>query len=206
MEPGLSAADVDQLSQLLGECHLEEEQAALAQVMRPAVHHVAAPSTGTASAMSVEPWADEMMRRLQGCSSPDAGRAVCAELMVAFQAQQQQQFEQQLLLQRPQSGLQQIGSEPEAEARLQSLQGANRVIVRALRAMSDRQRTLGNRCRHAEETAGKLSSELQARDEQLHASERAKAMLQSHLQVLLRNEQGMDLAPQVQQLPGGPCS
>eukprot|EP00931_Biecheleriopsis_adriatica_P006359 TRINITY_DN107772_c0_g1_i1.p1 TRINITY_DN107772_c0_g1~~TRINITY_DN107772_c0_g1_i1.p1 ORF type:complete len:207 (-),score=73.36 TRINITY_DN107772_c0_g1_i1:95-715(-) len=202
MEPGLTAQDVDQLSQLLGECHLHEEQNALAQVMRPLAAGAgygssgpSAPASSTAAAAG--PWADELMRRLQGCSSPEEGKAACAELMAAFHQQQSQPKElheqlEQLQLQ-PQA--RQAPTEPDASARLQSLQGANRVIVRALRVMSDRQREQGSRCRQAEEMVVKLASELQARDEQLRASERAKALLESHLQLVLRKEDNFDMQP-----------
>lgn len=227
MDPGLLAQDVDQLSQLLGECHLHEERDALAQAMLPLALGQGSCSQGLANAspsssvvpspgLAAEagPWADELMKRLQGCRSQEEGRATCAELLASFHQQQQQdQLDirlQQMQLQ-PGSGQSPgpAGAAREADlaARLQSLQGANRVIVRALRVMSERQRQQGSRCQQAEEIAAKLAAELQARDEQLHASERAKAMLQSHLQVLLRREDALDdRGAQVQHLPGRPCS
>ncbi|CAK9004939.1 unnamed protein product [Durusdinium trenchii] len=164
-------------------------------------------STAVASGL----YADELLRRLQGCQSLDEGRATCAEMMTAFH----QEHSQQLLRPRvpakavPAQEAQEVAS-PYArtldvssdflEARLQSLQGANRVIVRALRIMSERLREQGQRSRQAEETVEQLKSELQAQSEQLRASERAKALLQSRVEVLLREDF------QMPQGCGRPCS
>eukprot|EP00440_Ansanella_granifera_P075290 gb/GFBE01081709.1/.p1 GENE.gb/GFBE01081709.1/~~gb/GFBE01081709.1/.p1 ORF type:complete len:225 (+),score=59.83 gb/GFBE01081709.1/:1-675(+) len=224
MDAGLSAQDVDQLSQLLGECHLHEERAALAQVMMPiatcaaqmapgpVASQPAAGSTAVAPAVAdAMPWADELMRRLQSCSSPEEGRAACAEAMAAFhQHQSQPALHEQLerLSLQPQQPAAASQQGADLAARLHALQGANRVIVRALARMSERQREQGRRCQQAEEAAVRLSGELQARDEQLHASERAKAMLQSHLQLLLRKEECLEnaLQSQAHHLPGRSCS
>lgn len=65
--------------------------------------------------------------------------------------------------------------------------------------MSERLREQGQRSRQAEETVEQLKSELQAQSEQLRASERAKALLQSRVEVLLRE----DFMPQE---CGRPCS
>ncbi|OLP84747.1 hypothetical protein AK812_SmicGene34345 [Symbiodinium microadriaticum] len=142
------------------------------------------------------------MRRLQGCSSPEEGRETCAEMIAAFH-QDQQQSSQRLLPARvpahyaaaPMNSAvpAAAGYGPNAEftARLQALQGANRVIVRALRILSARVREEGNRRRESEETVAQLKAELEAREEQLRASERAKALLQSRVAVLL---QGQDAA------------
>ncbi|CAJ1351049.1 unnamed protein product, partial [Effrenium voratum] len=241
MDVALFAQDVDQLSQLLGECHLHEERDALAQVMMPIASYagqlasgIQSPGGGGGGAASGL-WADELMRRLQGCQSMDEGRATCAEMMAAFH---EDQHSQQLHPPRvpavpmmtgmpctpsmpsapsasmpsaqslpaatmaPDAGMRAApAANAELTARLQSLQGANRVIVRALRIMSERLREQGNRSRQAEETVARLQSELQARDEQLRASERAKAMLQSRVEVLLRGE-----AFDMPQVCSRPCS
>jgi len=204
MDVALFASDVDQLSQLLGECHLHEERDALKQVMMPIASYAGQLASGLqapyASAASSGLYADELLRRLQGCQSLDEGRATCAEMMTAFH---QDQHSQQLLRpcvpvapvpleSRPMETAQAVqpaGSvNAELMARLQSLQGANRVIVRALRIMSERLREQGQRSRQAEETVEQLKSELEAQSEQLRASERAKALLQSRVEVLLREE------------------
>eukprot|EP00434_Breviolum_minutum_P013484 symbB.v1.2.011887.t1/scaffold806.1/size231046/14 len=145
-------------------------------------------------------YADELLRRLQGCQSFDEGRATCAEMMNAFH---QDQHCQQLLRPRnvpaptipassatpmEQTASGSVNANAELMARLQSLQGANRLIVRALRIMSERLREQGQRSRQAEETVEQLKSELQAQGDQLRASERAKALLQSRLEVMLRED------------------
>mmetsp|Transcript_59163 Transcript_59163/g.105152 ORF Transcript_59163/g.105152 Transcript_59163/m.105152 type:complete len:208 (+) Transcript_59163:65-688(+) len=197
MDGGLLLAEVDQLSQLLGECHLHDERAALAQAMLPVA--AAAHSAGTcrlASSSSAVlsaagPWADELMRRLHCCSSEEEGRAACAELIAGFHEHQQQRplHEQMQQLHISAPGV--AGPVPAADlaARLHTLQGANRVIVRALRVMSERQRTEASGRQRAEEKIEQLAADIEALKDQLHASERAKALLQSHLQVLVRNEQ-----------------
>ncbi|CAK8997938.1 unnamed protein product [Durusdinium trenchii] len=209
MDVALFAQDVDQLSQLLGECHLHEERDALAQVMMPIASYAGqlasglqSPYASTAAASGL--YADELLRRLQGCQSLDEGRATCAEMMTAFH----QEHSQQLLRPRvpakavPAQEAQEVQAAGVNEllARLQSLQGANRVIVRALRIMSERLREQGQRSRQAEETVEQLKSELQAQSEQLRASERAKALLQSRVEVLLREDF------QMPQGCGRPCS
>lgn len=237
--------DMDQLAHLLEECHLHEEKAALRQVMLPvgavtggppAQTGPFAPSSSPAhstagsecTTTAIGPWADEMMRRLQGCSSTAEGRAVCAQLLTEFQQQLEGQAAQgdtaalgsalmalslgatpehsphAAKLHLSQQLLQAQQQVQQLQARLHALQGANRVIVRALRTMSERQRQLGTRCHRAEEAASQLATELQLRDEQLQASERAKANVQLHLQLLLRQETG----PFVTQahMSGPPCS
>eukprot|EP00434_Breviolum_minutum_P013482 symbB.v1.2.011885.t1/scaffold806.1/size231046/12 len=204
MDVALFASDVDQLSQLLGECHLHEERDALKQVMMPIASYAGLtsglPAPYSSATASSGLYADELLRRLQGCQSFDEGRATCAEMMNAFH---QDQHCQQLLRPRnvpaptipassatpmEQTAPGSVNANAELMARLQSLQGANRVIVRALRIMSERLREQGQRSRQAEETVEQLKSELQAQGDQLRASERAKALLQSRLEVMLRED------------------
>mmetsp|Transcript_58396 Transcript_58396/g.121263 ORF Transcript_58396/g.121263 Transcript_58396/m.121263 type:complete len:224 (-) Transcript_58396:63-734(-) len=222
MDVALLASDVDQLSQLLGECHLHEEREALAQVMMPIATYAGQlasgiqaplPGSSVSAAAASGPWAEELMRRLQGCSSPEEGRETCAEMIAAFH-QDQQQSSQRLLPARvpahyaaapmTSAAPAAAGYGPNAEftARLQALQGANRVIVRALRILSARVREEGNRRRESEETVAQLKAELEAREEQLRASERAKALLQSRVAVLL---QGQDAAGMPEASFSTPC-
>jgi hypothetical protein len=50
-------------------------------------------------------------------------------------------------------------------------------------------KALLQRCDHAEAANARLTAELGSCQEQLHASERAKATLQSHLHLLMRPEE-----------------
>lgn len=132
------------------------------------------------------------MRRLQGCSSTADGRATCQQLLTEFQqhlsqAAQAQQGVQCTTWQQERQRQQEL----QLQARLEALQGANRVIVRALKALSERQKELGARCQLAEEAGARLTAQLLLCSEQLQASERAKAAVQSHLEVLLRQENSL---------------
>jgi hypothetical protein len=83
------------------------------------------------------------------------------------------------------------------------LQGANRVIVRALRSFSERQSGLRKRCLQAEEANACLAEQLRQCQEQLQASERAKTTLQSHLQLMnSRSSEAVHLS----HFGGPPCS
>jgi len=176
----LLAAEMEQLTQILQECHLHEADLCGAP---------AAPSQATATAAggigltpqsntsTVGPWADELVQQLQHCKTPEEGQSLCAEALVAFQRHQ----------------CNDPSSCPQ-HTRLQNLQSANRVIVRALRVFSERRNTIQARCHQAEEANSNLAEQLRVCQEQLAASERAKANLQSHLQLM--NSSMSDLAYQ----------
>eukprot|EP00913_Durusdinium_trenchii_P003020 g2792.t1 len=255
MDVALFAQDVDQLSQLLGECHLHEERDALAQVMMPIASYAGQLASGkhfscllpderspvgwcsaglqspyASTAVASGLYADELLRRLQGCQSLDEGRATCAEMMLGstnvwsqkqplwevyprqvahicfslslalslslFSALRMtafhQEHSQQLL--RPRVPAKAV---PAQEAQEVQAAGVNELLARlqSLQGSSWRQRS-----RQAEETVEQLKSELQAQSEQLRASERAKALLQSRVEVLLREDF------QMPQGCGRPCS
>lgn len=115
---------------------------------------------------TVAQWADEMVQRLQSCSSPQEASARCAELLAIF---------------RQQCG----GADPNVNPqRLQKLQGANSVLLRGLRSLNQRRREAAERAQRAEEANERLAAELARCQEALHASERAKGALQYHLQLM----------------------
>lgn len=159
--------DLDQLSEILRQCHLHEEE-----VCGPSV--AAAPANAMPAAnddaSNVGPWAEKLLQQLQCCASVEEGRALCTEALVAFHQHQG-------------SASCSSGACPYS-GRLEKLQGANKVIVRALRSVSQRMSTMQERARQAEETNAHLAEQLRLCQEQLKASERAKANLQSHLQLM----------------------
>mmetsp|Transcript_515 Transcript_515/g.1403 ORF Transcript_515/g.1403 Transcript_515/m.1403 type:complete len:236 (-) Transcript_515:439-1146(-) len=160
----LLAAEMDELSRVLQECHLNEGDVCGAS---PAAAPAAAPS-------QAGKWAEELVRQLQSCSSPEQGQAICAEALAAFHKHQAGM------------GCGAAGACTHAE-RLGRLQGANKVLVRALRAFLQRQAAAQARARQAEEANVRLMEQLRQCQEQLQASERAKANLQSHLQLMNSN-------------------
>lgn len=181
----LDVGDMDQLARLLTECHLEEDLRVAAAALPPML---AQPQEGPPAEelQTAQPWAEELTRRLQGCASPAEAPALCAEFLVGFRqqaAQQQQQLQQQAC---------HGAAGCEHARRLESVRGANRVIVRALRALSEKQREASERARQAECAAMGLAEELRRCQEQLQASERSKAMLQAHLQVMSSSNGGVE--------------
>merc|ERR1719482_2601534 len=70
--------DMDQLSEILRQCHLHEEEVCGAAAAAPANM---APS---ASVNLVGPWADKLLQQLQCCASVEEGRALCEEALRAF--------------------------------------------------------------------------------------------------------------------------
>lgn len=208
----LWSADIEHLAQILRECHLDDNEVSpgfiagansvsMAPAAAPAAASSAAvpvppsPAAVTAAAAAVVcPWADELVRRLQGCASPEEARSLCAEALVSFHQQQA-------------SNTMHSSSETcTLQMRLQKLQGANKVIIRALRAMSERQQPLHNRCQQAEEQNVLLAEELRRTREQLQAAERAKANLQSHLHLMNSNLTEAPFRDHQSGPPGAPFS
>lgn len=158
--------DIDQLSEILMQCHLHEEE-----VLGSSSTAQPDPSTGaSASGTTVGPWADELVHKLQGVASVEEGRALCAQALQAYHQHQ--------------AGVCCSSGSCPYSGRLEKLQGANKVIVKALRQVSQRISDSQARARHAEEANQKLAEQLRLCQEQLKASERAKANLQSHLQLM----------------------
>jgi len=159
------------LERLLRECHIEDDVATgahwassasganAAAVVAPDARHDAALLTH-----AVAPWADEMVRQMQGCASADEARPKCAEMLVAFHSQ---------------TG----AADPNAE-RLRTVQGANSALLRGFRSMYHKHRELTAQHQRAEEAFVTLASEFAKCQEALRASERAKSTLQYHLQLM----------------------
>jgi hypothetical protein len=155
---------MDQLTQILQQCHLHEEEVCGA----PAVE--AANTASSDAASTVGPWADKLLQELQCCASVEEGRTLCAEALWAFQQHQ--------------AGTCCSNGTCAYGGRLEKLQGANKVIVRALQVVAQRMKDMKARARAAEEANASLAEQLRLCQEQLKASERAKANLQSHLQLM----------------------
>jgi hypothetical protein len=165
-------ADMDQLIQILQDCHLHEEE--LTGAPPVAVANSGQHMEGSNQPPSVVgTWADELVRQLQGCASPVEARAICADALSAFHHQQA-------------SASCNSNSCPTAQ-RLQRLQGANGVIVKALKNVTAQHGRLQARCRQSEDENARLAEQLRICQEQLQASERANSMLQAHLQVMSSN-------------------
>lgn len=199
-DSALPMDDVELLAQILRDCHLHDASAPdeasrpvhqstmlpcggfpthqppaddvelLAQMLRDRHLHdapvrsaqsISAPQSPIAP---VEQWADEMTRQMSGSASVEEARAKLVALLGVFQASAEQ---------------------PE---RLHALQGANRVLLQGFRQLHARSRVLDAERRRAEETSAQLAAELARCQEALRASERAKGMLQYHIQL-------MDLRP-----------
>jgi hypothetical protein len=159
--------EMDQLTQILIQCHLHEEEVCGAAA--PAEPTVAAPPDLT----GVDSWANQLVQQLQCCASVEQGRALCAEALLAFRQHQ--------------AGSCCSAATCPYGGRLEKLQGANKVIIRALRALSQRHVASQARVRQVEEANAHLAEQLRQCQEQLQASERAKANLQSHLQMMNSN-------------------
>jgi hypothetical protein len=162
-------ADMEQLAQILQECHLHEAEIAGTEPQSNLSSPSPPGAIDTAFGAAGQ-WADELVNRLQNCATPQEGHALCAEALLAFH--HKQGCASNLC--------------PTAE-RLKKLQGANRVIVRALRGVSERQGGLRMRCQQAEEENAHLAEQLRQCQEKLRVSELAKSTLQSHLELMNSN-------------------
>jgi len=168
--PALPVDDMELLEQILRECHLHD-----AAPVRPSPHAAMQPSTmafpsmesaqSGSSAVTLEQWADEMVRQLHSCSSIEEARPKCAEMLAAFQQRSGQRSV--------------IDSE-----RMRTLQGANSALLRGFRNLYHRQREEAARQKRVEEDNRQMAAELAQCREALQASERAKAALQYHLQLM----------------------
>jgi len=190
LQADLDNQDMDLLERILRDCHLDDslEEAAVASRVEPAPAH--APALPLPA--DVGSWADEMMRQLQVCGSPEEGRARCAEMFAAFHQRSCQPQDQGRGVPTAPSftACSSSGSccNPETPCahseRLQKVQGANRVIVRAIRTLTQRHKELSERARCAESFAISAATELQRCQEALQTSERAKGTLQMHLSLM----------------------
>eukprot|EP00747_Dinoflagellata_sp_TGD_P187152 gnl/TRDRNA2_/TRDRNA2_44666_c0_seq1.p1 gnl/TRDRNA2_/TRDRNA2_44666_c0~~gnl/TRDRNA2_/TRDRNA2_44666_c0_seq1.p1 ORF type:complete len:256 (-),score=51.02 gnl/TRDRNA2_/TRDRNA2_44666_c0_seq1:208-975(-) len=153
----------------------------------------AAAGRRAAALADVRPYSEELLHRLQHCTTPDEARALCSEGLLTFH--EHRKMRDEAAAPRPNTTTCGSSAAPCSHAqRLQTLQGANKVIIRALRALSERQKQETLRREQAEETSRNALAELQRCQEQLQASERAKSQLQLHLQLMSSN------------LSEGPCS
>lgn len=173
-------ADMELLERILRDCHLGDVDgdagaAAGATAAVPSAVPAAAalPSEATV-AVPVQPWAEEMVRRLQGCNSPEEARDRSAELLLAFQQQQQQSFAASA------ASTLAPGVDPE---RLQKLRGANSVLLRGMKHLYQRQKEQAAQRERAEAACTLMAAELARCQEALRVSERQKGMLQYHLQL-----------------------
>lgn len=174
-EERLSTDDVELLERLLHGCHLTDVEAVSSSNIAQNVG--ALPSV---SPSAIDPWAGEMVRRLHGCPSSEEARSRCAEVLVSFKQEHQNQH--QAINHGSSSG-------PEPE-RLRMLQGANRVLLRGFRNLYRRQCQMDSQRQAAEERYSNMAAELARTQEALRASERANASLQFHLQ-LMKSPLGM---------------
>lgn len=182
--------ELDHLTRILADCHLHEKElcgAAAVSATEPPGSACAA--TGIKATADVHQWADELLKRLQCCASIDEGRALCSEALTAFHRCQ---------VETSCSGGYAF---PHAD-RLQKLQGANKVIVQALRSFSKRHAGIQARCQQTEEANAQLAEQLKQCQERLKASERAKANLQSHLQLMNSSVSESAFHPHLH----GPCN
>lgn len=167
--------DMELLEQILRECHLSDS-AGRSAAAQPAAMAGASASCSSAgqvqgevntAAVTLEQWADEMVRVLQCCSSVEEARPKCMEMLAMFQQTMAQ-------------------ANPDYQ-RLRTLQGANSALLRGFRNMYHRQREMTARQQQAEEENRRMAEELARCKEALQASERAKNALQYHLQLMGTN-------------------
>mmetsp|Transcript_120180 Transcript_120180/g.340232 ORF Transcript_120180/g.340232 Transcript_120180/m.340232 type:complete len:244 (-) Transcript_120180:168-899(-) len=190
-ESSLPSDDMELLAQILRECHLHDPSGAAASPIsaplpsqpeaagaavqadalsrtchiQPAAVPLAATHQGDSTAcVDLESWADEMLRRLQGCVSAEEAQPRAMELLAAF--------------------AQRHGNQQAQSEKMMALQGANGVLLRAFRSMHSRSREVERQRRHAEEVNAQLAAELARCQEALRSSERAKGTLQYHLQLM----------------------
>lgn len=190
---------MEQLEQILRDCHLHDDCPEAPDTVQQSAPCLSAssgiPTRSTAdnqssswtcvSATSVataKPWADELVQRLQGCSDFQEAHPLCVNALAALVTQ----------LQQPQAPAVEQSADRD---RLNKLQHANKVIVRALRTVSERQRDMAARAQQAEQANVHLLAELQTCREQLLASQRSNATLQSHLQLMSAGS-GQEAAPE----------
>uniref|UniRef100_A0A7S1SBA4 Uncharacterized protein n=1 Tax=Alexandrium catenella TaxID=2925 RepID=A0A7S1SBA4_ALECA len=152
-----------------GQAAAPAQAAALPQAMVPVQGSPQAPPAGTASGeqLAVVPWADELVRRLLGCPSPEEARARCIEVLTAFRQQDAAA----------------AAACPQAQ-RVQQLRSTNGVLLRGLRSLHRRHRDVDAQRLRAEEACARMAAELARCQEALRASERAKDNLQYHLQLM----------------------
>lgn len=198
----LSGDDVDFLERVLRECHLHDSTSAQVQPAQsqeqqppmapatPAAPPVvggqrpdAAGISGTrctpAGSSAVEPWVDALLQRLQACRSPEEARQPCTELLVTFAGSVPGGAPAAHGLP-AMSGAASV----QMEARMRNLQGANSVLLRGFRSLYHKQREAEAQRQRAEEACARLAAEFTRCQEQLQASERAKGLLQYHLQLV----------------------
>eukprot|EP00928_Gymnodinium_smaydae_P041130 TRINITY_DN27842_c0_g1_i1.p2 TRINITY_DN27842_c0_g1~~TRINITY_DN27842_c0_g1_i1.p2 ORF type:complete len:185 (-),score=53.30 TRINITY_DN27842_c0_g1_i1:184-714(-) len=155
------------LERILRDCSLHDGACDVAALVPRAAAASAAPPAQVQEADVLLPWADEMVRQLQACASPEEARPRCAEVLAAFRRQQQ---------------LEASGAVAQAE-RLRILRGANGALLRGFRSLYQQGLEQDARRRCLEEANARLASELAACQESLETSERARGALQYHLQL-----------------------
>lgn len=194
----LSGNDMDFLERVLREFHLHDAAPARetpatsvavgtaaavatavlapAGAMLPGVPGAGAETIGSRCApdasSTVGPWADALLHRLQASQSPEEARQRCVELLAGFANAS--------------------GGPPatsgaasvQMEGRLRSLQGANSVLLRGFRSLYHKHQEAEARRQRAEEVCARMAAELARCQEQLSQSERAKGLLQYHLQLV----------------------
>eukprot|EP00927_Polykrikos_kofoidii_P018799 TRINITY_DN18761_c0_g1_i1.p1 TRINITY_DN18761_c0_g1~~TRINITY_DN18761_c0_g1_i1.p1 ORF type:complete len:296 (-),score=56.50 TRINITY_DN18761_c0_g1_i1:128-904(-) len=185
---GLPSDDMELLERILRECHLHEEATASRQQnveqqqleqqrqqqqqdlhQQPSALPLSQSleSQGQPSQPTVESWAGELVRRLQNCASTDEANLMATELLTTFQQRKQEEWASAVQLDR-----------------LQKVQDANRVLLRGFRNLHRRSRAVDAQRCTAEEANTRLAAELVRSHEALHASERARSLLQYHLQLM----------------------
>lgn len=187
MEPAdiIGVDDIDLIERIFRECHISDDSPrvpshanAMVEDMAPELSIGAACGSSTVAASCVqvvtpEYAADELLKQIQMCNSWQESHAKCVEYMVAFHQNQMAAVIQQ----------------KEAEitslrARLDKLHGANKVIVEGLRRLAAKHKDLQARCAQVDGFNTRASQALLQCREELLASERAKSMLQSHVQLM----------------------
>mmetsp|Transcript_168090 Transcript_168090/g.539819 ORF Transcript_168090/g.539819 Transcript_168090/m.539819 type:complete len:221 (-) Transcript_168090:471-1133(-) len=173
-DAALSGDEVDFLERLLRECSIGE--VAVPQQPQtqpqPQPQHAAAsssPSSAMTTDMPMAAEAEEMVRRLQACQSPEEAQARCAEMLAMLAGNLESR---------------QAAASVQQEERFRRVQGANGVLLRGFRSLYQRQREAQARALQAEEACIRVAQELERCQEQLHNSERAKSSLQYHLQLM----------------------
>mmetsp|Transcript_15175 Transcript_15175/g.34590 ORF Transcript_15175/g.34590 Transcript_15175/m.34590 type:complete len:215 (+) Transcript_15175:84-728(+) len=192
MDAVVSPDEIDLLAQLFRECNLTDKghdmassQVALmlgADTLAPSMSSVA-PVPGTeqqasfgfgdaATPATMMPWAQELVQRLQECPSSQAAESVCAHMLSAFHGQVKQEV------------LRQHQAQQQERERMKSVQAANKVLLRALHALSRRHKELALQSQEIEKAAQWSARELARSQEALQASERTRESLQMHLRLM----------------------
>lgn len=203
-QEALPEDDMELLERILKECHLDSGGAA--QLATTAAHQVpqqapaavmaaaaaspspalAAPAppnarSGAAAATpeALAPWADEMVRQLNACTSVDEARLRCAQLLAAFH-----QETTTAATNAAQSDAAQQSSAEASAQRMKTLQYANSALLRGFRNLYHQHREQAAQRTQAEESHARLQAQLAACQEALRVSERSKVNLQYHLQLM----------------------